>query len=243
MNDTGNTGELLAEATTFGTSVDPVISAITFGAYKMSSKPIILSPELLEDSAFNLSLELGRGLGIRIGRVLGTYTTTGTGSAQPQGIVIGASLGKTAAAATSYTPEELIDLQASLDPAYETFPSLSWMMSKAQATIIRKFRIDEGGGAGTGQFLWQPGLQAGQPDMLLGSPILIVQEMPAATAGLRPIVYGAMEFFVIRDAGVMRLQVLRELFAQTDQIGFVAFSRHDSKVIQPAAIKALQMAP
>jgi HK97 family phage major capsid protein len=55
VDDTSNSGVKLDEATTIGTSVDPTFSAVTFNAYKYSSKPVFISQELLEDSAFNLS--------------------------------------------------------------------------------------------------------------------------------------------------------------------------------------------
>lgn len=240
MDDTSNTGALLAETTTFGTSVKPTFSQVVFKAYKMSSTPMIASRELLVDSAFALPSIIGAALGERIGRILATYLATGTGTAQPQGITVGSSLGVTANDANDFTVDELIELQASLDAAYESMPSVGWVMNKATLTDIRKFKSDTG--TGYDQYLWQPGLTNGTPATLLGRPVAVVEQMPDSTTGLKPVVYGALEKFVCRDAGPMAMFVMSELFRQTDSTGFVAFSRHDSHVIQSGAIKHLIMA-
>lgn len=240
VDDTANDAAILAENTDMGSSVEPTFAQIVFGAYKFSSKPILVTSELLTDSAFALPGVIGNLLGERLGRGTATYFATGTGSSQPQGITVGASAGVTAAAVAAITADELLALQQSLDPAYEAMMSVGWAMRKATLTLVRQLKADTG--TGYAQYLWQPGLTAGAPATLLGAPVAIVQEMPAATTGLVPIVYGAMEKFVIRDAGPTRSYVLPELYRASDATGFVTFARCDSKVIQSAAIKKLTMA-
>lgn len=240
VDDTGNSGALLAEATTFGSAVDPTFTEIVLKAYKYSSTPIIVSEELLQDSAFNLAMEIGAMLGERQGRGTAAHFCTGDNSSKPQGIVTGSTLGVTAAATTAVTADELITLQQALDPAYENMPSIGWMMNKATLTKIRLLKADTG--SGYAQYLWQPGLQSNTPSELLGAPVAIVQQMPAMTTGLKPILYGAFEKYIVRDAGPARLYRLDELFRQTDQVGFNLFSRHDGRMLQGNAIKHLIMA-
>ncbi len=236
VNDTTNTGEILAESGSIGNSVDPVFSQISFGAYKFSSKPVLVSSELLEDSAFNLLMVIAELLGERIGRSQAAYFTTGTGSSQPQGIVTGSAAGKTAAAATSITSDELIDLQDSLDPAYESGTAVGWMMGKSTKSAIRKLKD------GNDQYLWQPGLRFGEADLLLGRPITINQSMADIEAEAKPIIYGDFSKFVIRDAAELRFYQLTELYRATDTVGFVAFRRSDSKILNSATIRHLVMA-
>ena len=237
-DDTGNIGELLAEATTFGSSVDPVIAKKTFNAFKYSSKPVLVSAELLMDSAFDLATEIGADLGERIGRALAVDITTGDGSSKPQGVATtgGSSAGVTAVSATVLTADELIDLQDSLDPAYRSDPSIAWAFNSTTLTELRKLKTTDL------QYIWQPGLQDGVLDRLLGAPIGLSQEMPDTATTLIPMLYGAFNRFVVRDAGPMRMFRLEELFRQTDQTGFVAFSRHDSETLQTSAIKRMTMA-
>src|SRR5262245_4742710 len=84
MNDTANKGVILAEATTFGSSVDPVFANVVFKAFKNSTKPITVSNELLEDSAFNLPMVIGQALGTRIGRIQNDHFTPGGGTTLPK---------------------------------------------------------------------------------------------------------------------------------------------------------------
>lgn len=236
VDDTSNTGALLAEATTISTSVDPTFAAVTLGAYKFSSKPIIISAELLEDSAFNLASEIVSLLAERHGRVMNTYTTTGTGSSQPQGL-IAASTGKTAASATAFTADELIDLIHSVDVAYRMGGSCGFMMHDTILSYVRKFKD------GNGQYLWQPGLQAGIPDRLASYPMTINNDMDSAlTTGKKLVLFGDFSKFIIRDAGAIRFYRLDELYRGTDQTGFVGFRRMDSKILQTAAFKKLVLA-
>src|SRR5215510_2482049 len=120
MNDTSNKGVILAEATTFGTSTDPVFANVVFKAFKYSSKPIIVSNELLEDSAFDLPMVIGQALGTRIGRIQNDHFTTGGGTTLPKGLTVAGVVGKAAASMTTFTADEVIDLQHSIDPAYRT---------------------------------------------------------------------------------------------------------------------------
>lgn len=233
-NDTGNTGELLAEAGSIGSSVDPTFGVVTLKAYKYSSKPVIVSAELLEDSAFNLASVLAQMLGERIGRITSTHFATGDNSAKPQGVTVGASAGVTAASATVIAADELFTLQDSLDPAYEG-NSTGWAFNKTTISELRKLKDT------TNQYLWQPGLQAGVPDLLLGRPVVQVQDMPNTATGLVAGVYGDFSKYIIRDAASVRFYRLEELYRANDQTGFVLFSRHDGRVLQSAALKKITM--
>ena len=225
VDDTSNKGAILGEGGSIGASTDPSFGVITFKAYKYSSKPVLVSQELLEDSAFNMASVIASLLGERIGRAGAEHFTTGDNSSKPQGITVGAGAGVTAAGAAAVTADELISLQDALDPAYESFPSVGWMMKKSTITAIRKLKDSDG------QYLWQPGLTAGQPDLLLGKPYTVNQDMPAMATGNVSIVYGAMEKYVIRDVTSARFYRLEERYRDNDQTGFILFSRHDGRLL------------
>jgi HK97 family phage major capsid protein len=227
----------LAEATTFGTSIDPTFSAVTFGTYKFSSKPVFVSSEILQDSAFDLGGVIGGMLGERLGRIEGTYTTTGTGSGQPEGIQYAAAAGQAAASQTAFTADEVLGLVHSVDPAYRALSSVGFMMHDTILLYARKLKD------ANGAYLWMPGLQAGVPDRLVGYPISINQQMDSAlTTTKRVMLFGAFEKFIIRDAGGVRFYRLEERYRDLDQTAFVAFKRMDSKMLQSAAIKRLTLA-
>ena len=235
VDDTGNVGELLA-INTAAAAQDFTFGQIVLKAYKYSSKYVLVPIELLQDSAINVPAYLAKALATRIGRITNTHFTTGDNSSKPQGVVTGASSGKTAAGTSTVTGDELIDLQMSIDPAYQA--NASWQFNFATLGIIRKLKD------ANGQYLWQPGLRAGEQDLLLGKPYVINQDVAAMTTGNKPVVYGDFSQYIIRD--VMDITVLRlaERFAEYAQVGFLAFSRHDGRVLDAGTdpIKYLTMA-
>lgn len=220
-DDTGNTGRLLAEATAV-TETDITTSSLVLNAYKYSSDLVKVSAELLEDSAFDIPSELGRMLGTRIGRITNTHFTTGDGSAKPNGIVTASALGKTTAAAGAITADEVIDLFHSVDPAYRNQPGAGWMFHDNVLAVIRKLKGSDN------NYLWQPGLQAGEPPLLLGKPYTINQDMQSTVVtATKTMIFGNLRKYIIRDVAGFRLRRLVERYADADQEGFVAFSRHD----------------
>jgi HK97 family phage major capsid protein len=241
VDDTSNSGVKLAEATTIGTSVDPTFAAVTFNAIKYSSKPVFISQELIEDSAFNLASEIASLLGERLGRIEASATTTGDGSGDPNGVVTASGTGVTSATATVITADEIIGLVHSLDPAYRNSPSTGFMFHDTVLLYIRKFKTADG------QYLWQPGFTTGEPDRLLGYPYTINQAMEALSSGLpvtakKHMLFADFSKFVIRDVANMRFYRLDERYRDTDQTAFIAFTRLDSDAIQANAIKALLQA-
>lgn len=222
--DTSNTGELLAEETTFGTSVAPTIGRTTYNAYKFSSKPVLVSYELIRDSIFDLGTLLGGMLGERLGRITNTYFTTGTGTNQPGGIVTGSSQGKESALNTAFTGNEIIDLVHSVDVAYRM--GAGFMMHDYFVSVLRKLVGSDG------QYLWQPGMQAGIPDQLYGYPVTINNDMRATFgASQKIILFGQLSKFKIRTAGGVRVYHLQERYRDTDQDAFVSFISEDAKVL------------
>ncbi|MED5458632.1 MAG: phage major capsid protein, partial [Pseudomonadota bacterium] len=102
VNDTSNAGAILAENTEVSEQ-DVTFGSTTLGAFKYTSKLVRVSEELMQDSAFNLTSELGSLLGERIARILNTHFTTGSGSGQPMGVVEASPVGKTCDATGEFT--------------------------------------------------------------------------------------------------------------------------------------------
>jgi len=225
MNDTTNKGAILAEATTFGASVDPTFGSVIFKSFKYSSKPIVLSNEILSDSAFDLAAMIGSWLGARIGRIQNDHFTTGTGTVLPMGVVVASTQGVEAASKTAITDGEIISLEHSVDPAYR--PNSIWMFHDTILAAIRQLKD-----VTSGQYLWQPGMQAGVPDRLLGYRYVVNQSMTGTQAqSAKVVLFGDFSKYKIRDVAGVRLVRLDELFAQTDQVGFVAFLRSDGNLL------------
>lgn len=237
MNDTGNTGRLLAEATGATTTTDPSVGVVNLASYKFSSDAVIVSVELLQDASFNVAQYLGAALATRIGRVKNTYFTTGTGTSQPKGINIAATTGKTASATNAITFDEIIDLTHSVDIAYRSDPSCGFMMHDLIAAYVRKLKDSNN------QYYWQMAVQAGQPDRLLGFPVNINNDMPSTVAtGNEAILFGAFSKYVVRIAGDVQILRSDDLYILNHQSVFLGFQRADGNLVDTTAVKALSLA-
>src|SRR4051812_7043479 len=136
-DDTGNVGAILHENTQVA-EVPIVFGTVALGAFTYTSGLVRLSQELMQDTAFDLSGFLTRVFGERFGRITNTHFTTGDGVSKPSGAVTEAVLGVTAASATEFTADELIDLEHSVDPAYRG--NARWMMSYDALRVVKTLK-------------------------------------------------------------------------------------------------------
>jgi HK97 family phage major capsid protein len=236
-DDTGNVGALLAENTQ-ATEQDITLGTEDLGAYKYTSKIVRVSLEFLQDVDWlDAQGFLQRKFAERLGRIHNQHFTTGTGTAQPQGIVTGAVSGVTAAAVAAITADELIDLQHSVDPAYRNVRS-KFMLSDAALKSIRKLKA-----AGTGEYLFQVSTTADMPNLIAGAPYVVNQDMAAPATGVKSVLYGDfLAGYVVRLVKAFELIRLDERYADYGQVGFIAFDRADGVVQDNSAYKALTQA-
>lgn len=223
VDDTGNTGRLLAENTAV-TSTDITFAEKQLDAYKYSSDQILASVELLQDSAVDLPSFIGEKLGERIARITNQHFTTGTGSGQPNGVVTAASSAATTGSATVVTYDELQTLLHSVDPAYRR-QDAGWMFSDATLKVVKQMKD------GDGRPLWVPGLSVREPDSLLGYRYTVNQDVADIAASAKAILFGAFRYYHIRDVVGLTLLRLDERYADNLQVAWIAFSRHDGELI------------
>lgn len=239
VDDTTNVGELLSENSA-ANAQDVAFGQVILKAFKFSSKIVLVSMELLQDSFFDVNSILRDLLGERIGRITNTYFTTGAGStAAPQGVVTGAQSGKASTSTTALTYEDLVDLVHSVNPLYR--PGSSWMMNDGSVKYIKKLKDS------SGRPLWQPygisgiGTEVAQ-DQLLGYPYVINQDMAdigragSPLVGSKSILFGNFNRYIVRDVMEMTLLRLTERYAEYGQVGFLAFARSDGRYINTKAV-------
>jgi HK97 family phage major capsid protein len=214
-------------------SEDTIFGQVTLNAFWYSSRRVLVSYGLIQDSAYDVESYVARKVGERLGRVVGRHATNGTGTNQPQGAVAGAAAGVTAAAATSISWRDLVGLQHSVDAAYRL--NGRFMMNDA---IVRALRLEQDT---TNRPIWQPSTQPGQPDTLLGSPYTVNNFMLGTMAATnKTVLYGDFrEAIMGRQAGQSLLMILREKYAEQFMVGYLGYRRFDSRVVQPSAVKVL----
>ena len=212
---------------------DDSFSQVSIGAYKLGTL-IKVSNELLNDSVFNLETYISKEFARRIGNKEEDAFFNGDGVGKPVGIFNktgGASVGVTAASATAITADEIIDLFYSLKAPYRK--KAVWVLNDSTVKAIRKLKD------ANGNYLWQPALTAGTPDTILGRPVYTSAFVPEIKAGAKTIAFGDFSYYWIADRQGRNFKKLSELYAATDQTGFVATQRVDGKLILPEAIKVL----
>lgn len=213
---------------------DDSFGQVSIGAYKLGTM-IKVSEELLNDSVFDLEGYISREFARRIGAREEEAFFTGDGTGKPTGILAaagGADIGVTAAGAVAITADELIDLFYSLKSPYRK--NAVWLLNDSTVKAVRKLKDNQG------QYLWQPSLTAGTPDMILGRPVRTSTYMPAVAAGEKSVAFGDFGYYWIADRQGRSFKRLNELYAATGQVGFLASQRVDGKLILPEAVKVLQ---
>lgn len=223
-NDTNNVGELVAENVQVA-SQDVAFGQANLGAYKFSSKMVLVPIELLQDSEFDIESFLAKKLGERIGRAQNSYFTTGTGASQPQGIVTGSTLGKTGATGqtTSVTYDDLIDLEHAVDKAYRS--GAKFMMNDLSLKALKKMKDSQG------RPLWLPGLAFKEPDTINNYGYEINNDVPVMAANAKSILFGDFSNYWIRDVKNIFTFRFNEKYMDYGQVGFLAFARADGKLI------------
>jgi HK97 family phage major capsid protein len=125
----------------------------------------------------------------------------------------------------------LIDLVQALRPPYRQ--GAVFVMNSATAARIRKFKTSDGA------FLWQPGLSAGQPDTLLGYPLVEAEDMPDIAADSLSIAFGNFRAgYLIAERA--ETQILRDPFTNKPFVHFYATKRVGGMVANSEAIKLLK---
>jgi HK97 family phage major capsid protein len=130
------------------------------------------------------------------------------------------------------TPEELIRIYHGVIEPYRA--RATWLMNDATVAYVRGLR--EGTGATAGNFLWQPGLQAGVPDTLLGKPVITDPAVATMAVSANAVVFGDFSGYYIRDVAGFRFERSDDYAFANDLVTFRAVLRTDAKLIDPQAM-------
>ncbi|WP_418750272.1 phage major capsid protein [Frisingicoccus sp.] len=213
---------------------DDAFGQISIGAHKVATM-LKISDELLNDSAFNLEAYISREFGRRIGSKEEEAFFVGDGSGKPTGIFNatgGAADGVTTSTA-NITFDDVMDLFYSVKSPYRK--KAVWVLNDTTVKALRKLKDNNG------NYIWQPSVQAGQPDMILNRPYHTSSYVPELAAGAKVMAFGDFSYYWIADRQGRSFKRLNELFAANGQVGFLASQRVDGKLILSEAVKTLKM--
>ncbi len=206
------------------------------------------SQAMLDDAGFDLENWLASEIAMEFARAEGAAFVNGSGVDQPKGFLAAPTsaaadgtrafgtvqyLGSGDAAGLGAAAEiALIDLVHTLKAGHRQ--GASFVMNSATLAEIRKLKTADGA------FLWQPGLVEGQPDRLLGYPVVEAEDMPDIAAGTFPIAFGNFRHgYLIAERTAT--QVLRDPFTNKPFVHFYATKRVGGQVLDSNAIKLLKI--
>lgn len=238
MDDTANKGRMIGEATAAWSNAGVTFSTIDLDAYKGTSDVILVSSELLNDSAVDVQSVLIDAMAERIGRLVNYQLTLGTGTGAPNGIVtaVGTPSLTGTGVANSVVADDVLNLIHSVDPAYRGNPKAALMFSDTTLLSIRKLKDT------TGAYIWQPGMQVGQAPTIFGYKYYINQDMASVgSAGAVPILFGDFGKYTARRVKNFVLKRLDERYADSDQVGFLGFVRFDGDLMDSRAVKGIKV--
>jgi HK97 family phage major capsid protein len=185
------------------------------------AKSIKISNKLLRASALPIEELIRDRFSYKFGITQEKGFLTGNGSQQPLGLFTASAQGipttqdySTGNTTTALQPDALVGALYKLKAPYRK--NAQWLFHRDGVAQIMKMKD------GDGQYLWRAGLQPGQPDMLLGRPIMESEYVPNTfTTGLYVGMLADFSFYWIADALDMTIQRLDELYAATNQVGFI----------------------
>jgi HK97 family phage major capsid protein len=150
----------------------------------------------------------------------------GNGAQRPLGVFVASNDGigtgrdVNTGSATAILADGLVDAKYKLKASYRD--TARWLFHRDAIKMIAKLKSNDN------QYIWQPGLQAGQPDRLLNLPVDESEKVPNTfTNGLYVGLLANWQFYEIADALEMEMQVVDQLYAATNQIGYIGRLKTD----------------
>ncbi len=218
----------------------PQLNEIIIPVHELHASPKA-TQKLLDDAAVNLEAWLTGKVSSKFGRAEATAFISGNGVGKPKGILAyaNASAGfnkvevNRTASATAIAGDDLIATQHKLKEGYQR--NASWLINRLIISEIRKLKDSV-----SGQYLWQPGLREGTPNVLLGRPVYFAADMDSTLAiDKYTAIYGDIKagYLVVDRIGV---RVLRDPFTAKPYVVFYTTKRVGGGVQDFDALKIMQ---
>lgn len=243
--DEAGSGGWVSETQTRTETTTPQIAKWRIPVHEMYAKPKA-TQQLIDDANVDIEVWLAGKVADRLTRVENAAFVTGDGVGKPRGIAAyptAATADATrpwgtfehinttgsGAFASSNPADVLFDVIGAVKDAY--LANARWLTRREVMTLVRKFKEST-----TNAYIWQPGLQQGQPQTLLGFPVTVAQDMPALGAGSLSMAFGDFrEAYQIVDRAGFR--VLRDPYSAKPFVEFYTTRRVGGGAVQFEAVK------
>ena len=220
-------GTIVSEASAIGES-DPAFGQATLNAYKYGNI-VNVSTELEQDTQVDLLGYLAKIMGTQLGNGFGAACVTGTGSSQPQGVLVGVGAasgtvvtgGTPAASGASFA--ELEKVYDAIIPPYQL--NGEWFLGQAAFSKVRSLTNTQG----TPIFI--PTLTGDQPDTIFGKRVVLDPNMPSPATAATSIAFGDFSTYFIRQVDGVRFERSVDYQFGSDQVSYRALLRADGRLL------------
>lgn len=229
-------------------------TAMKFGRRELKPSPLAkrikVSNKLIQRSAQPVEALVQQRLGYKFAVTEEKAFLTGNGVGKPLGLFVasdsgiptsrdvssgGTSLSATAGANSQAGADAMINMKFSLKAQY--WAKAEWLFHRDILSIIAKFKD------ANGQYMFRESLRSGESDTLLGRPINMSEFAPNTnTTGLYIGLLGDFSFYHIADALSMQVQRLVELYAESNQTGYIGRMEVDGMPVLSEAFARLKNA-
>ena len=195
--------------------------------------------KLLDDANINIEQWLAEKIAEKLSLLENTAFVSGNGVSKPRGFLTyasGTSWGQiqqvSSGTSADFGADDLISLFYTLKEPYQK--NATFLMARATLANVRQMKGSDG------QYLWQPALTAGAPDILLGRPVVQASDMEAIGASsLSVAVADWKQAYQIVDR--IGIRTLRDPFSAKPYVQFYTTKRVGGDVLNFEAIKLLKL--
>lgn len=221
-------------------------TALRFGRRELRPHPLAkrikVSRKLVRSSVIDIVAYIQQRFGYKFGITEEKAFLTGDGVQKPLGLFIASNDGiptsrdvSTDNTTTSISADGLINAKFSLKAQY--WGSARWLFHRDAIKQIRKLKT------GDGQYIWTMGLADGLGARIVDSPYALCENCPNTfTTGLYVGLIGDFNYYWIADSMNMQIQVLNELYAETNQVGYIARAEVDGMPVLAEAFARVKLA-
>ena len=236
--DEAGVGGWTTEIATPSDSDTPQIGMKNIPTHEIYAQPKV-TQKGLDDISLDIESWLARKVADIFTRRENTAFVSGSTPGQPRGILTypaGTSWKQveqiTTGSSGEITLDSLISIYYALKEGYA--PNGTWLMRRE---LVKEVRLKK---SGVGDYLWQPGLVAGQPDSILGRPVLQCADMPAKGVDALSIAFGDWKraYTIVDRIGI---RVLRDPFTSKPFVKFYTTKRVGGDVTNFEAFKILKL--
>ena len=221
-------------------------SAMDFGKRELTPHPLAkllkVSNKLIRAGGINVEQLVRERLAYKFAVPQEKGFLTGSGAQQPLGVFTasteGISTGRDVSTGNTTTAiqfDGLIEAKYTLKGSY--WARSRWMFHRDGMKQIALLKD------GDGQYIWRESVRVGEPDRILGLPVMMSEFAPNTfTTGLYVGILGDWSRYWIADALSFQLQRLAELYAETNQVGFIGRLETDGMPVLEEAFVRVKLA-